>query len=94
MDIILSFHSLRHSHATILLQYYKISTKDVSLRLGHSSETVTITIYAHAIPGNDHLAADAIESDFWSANINKDQDQSKIDTLNDTLSLDLGEEAG
>lgn len=34
---------------------------DVSKRLGHVNPHVTATVYAHALPGRDDLAADAWE---------------------------------
>ncbi len=33
----------------------------VSKRLGHTNPNVTATVYAHAMPGHDDLAADAWE---------------------------------
>jgi integrase len=49
----ISFHSLRHSHATILIQYYRKSINAVSKRLGHSNEVTTLTIYASILPQED-----------------------------------------
>ena len=56
----ISFHSLRHSHATILLQHYRMTTSAVSKRLGHSKETTTLTIYTSAIPREDDEIAETI----------------------------------
>lgn len=49
-------HDLRHTHATILLSDREpVST--VSQRLGHASEVVTLTVYAHVLPGDGRRAA-------------------------------------
>jgi integrase len=50
-------HDLRHTHATLLLMK-GIPVKVVSERLGHASPTVTLTVYAHVLPGNQRDAAD------------------------------------
>ena len=44
------FHSLRHTHATLMLQA-DVPAKVVQERLGHSSIGVTINIYSHVVPG-------------------------------------------
>ncbi|MFC6084048.1 site-specific integrase [Sphaerisporangium aureirubrum] len=43
-------HDLRHTHATILLSN-RVPVKVVSERLGHASPTITLTVYAHVMPG-------------------------------------------
>ena len=49
-------HDLRHTHATILLSDREpVST--VSQRLGHTSEVITLTVYAHVLPGDQKRAA-------------------------------------
>ncbi|GII94748.1 tyrosine-type recombinase/integrase [Sinosporangium siamense] len=50
-------HDLRHTHATLLLAG-GVPVKVVSERLGHASPTVTLTVYAHVMPGNQRAAAD------------------------------------
>ncbi|WP_218917111.1 tyrosine-type recombinase/integrase [Alicyclobacillus acidocaldarius] len=52
-----SFHGLRHTHATWLLES-GVDLKIVSERLGHSSITITADIYAHV---TDALQREAIE---------------------------------
>ena len=42
------FHSLRHTHASILLSQ-GIQVLTVSKRLGHSNPTITMQTYAHVI---------------------------------------------
>ena len=49
-------HDLRHTHATLLL-IAREPVHVVSQRLGHASPMVTLTIYAHVMPGNQRDAA-------------------------------------
>jgi integrase len=49
-------HDLRHTHATILLSK-GAPVKTVSARLGHASAVVTMTVYAHCLPGDQASAA-------------------------------------
>jgi integrase len=51
-------HDLRHTHATLLL-VKGTPVKVVSERLGHASPTITLTVYAHVMPGNQRAAADS-----------------------------------
>ncbi|MBR3325905.1 MAG: site-specific integrase [Atopobiaceae bacterium] len=60
----LRFHDLRHSHATILIAS-GVDVKTVQTRLGHSSAEVTMSIYAHAIPQSDSMAAAALDSELF-----------------------------
>lgn len=53
------FHDLRHTHATHALRA-GIHPKVVSERLGHSSITVTLDTYSHALPNMQREAAEAI----------------------------------
>ena len=57
----LTFHSLRHAHATLALTA-GINPKIVSERLGHSSVAVTMDIYSHVLPGMQEEAALAVEN--------------------------------
>ena len=41
-----TMHSLRHTHATLLLQA-GVDVKTVSERLGHSTESITLHYYCH-----------------------------------------------
>ena len=56
----LTFHGLRHAHATLALSA-GVNPKIVSERLGHSSISVTMDIYSHALPGMQEEAASAVE---------------------------------
>jgi integrase len=53
------FHDLRHTHATLGLAAH-IHPKVMSERLVHSSITVTLDLYSHAIPALGADAADKI----------------------------------
>lgn len=50
-------HSLRHTHATYLLENGE-NLKTIQERLGHSSSNVTLGIYSHVMPGRDVKAAE------------------------------------
>jgi integrase len=53
------FHDLRHTHATLALQA-GVHPKVVSERLGHTTVTMTLDIYSHAIPAMQQDAATTI----------------------------------
>ncbi len=55
-----TFHTLRHTHASILLAS-GMGTKEVAARLGHADEAVTLRLYAHVLPGRDQALADAFD---------------------------------
>ena len=57
-DESITFHSLRHFHATVALQQHQ-NVVVVSKRLGHSSVSMTLDIYGHTIPGWQRSAAEA-----------------------------------
>lgn len=54
----LTFHGLRHTHATWLL-LSGVDPKTVAERLGHADVATTLRIYAHVLPGRDAAAAKA-----------------------------------
>jgi integrase len=58
-----SFHSLRHTHASALISS-GMDVVAISRRLGHKSPTTTLRIYAHLFAklAKDAAAADAIEA--------------------------------
>jgi integrase len=56
-----SFHSLRHAHASALIAA-GVDVVKISRRLGHSSPVVTLRIYAHLFSTDDSAAAAAIEA--------------------------------
>jgi len=53
---VIRLHDLRHTHATIMLTERE-PVHVVSQRLGHASAVVTMTIYAHVLPGSQREAA-------------------------------------
>jgi len=52
-----TFHTLRHTCATMLLQEGE-PIAEVSARLGHSKITTTLDYYSHALPENRDRPAD------------------------------------
>jgi integrase len=54
---VIRLHDLRHTHATLLL-LAREPVHVVSQRLGHASPVVTMTVYAHVLPGSQREAAD------------------------------------
>jgi integrase len=53
------FHDLRHTHATLALQA-GVHPKVVSERLGHTTVSITLDVYSHAIPGIQQDAASTV----------------------------------
>jgi len=56
-----NFHELRHTQATLLIGS-GADIKTVQHRLGHSTASLTMDIYAHAIAQNDREVADTVGS--------------------------------
>jgi len=56
----ISFHDLRHTHATMLLSQ-GVNPKIVQERLGHSNISVTMDVYSHVMPGMQKQAADELD---------------------------------
>jgi len=59
----ISFHSLRHTHATHLLEC-NIHPKIVSERLGHATIGITLDTYSHVMPNMQVEAADKMDELF------------------------------
>jgi len=59
----LKFHELRHTQATLLLAK-GTDVKTVQARLGHSSASITLDMYAHAMLENDRESAGTIAAIF------------------------------
>lgn len=53
----LKLHELRHTHATILLRE-RVPVHVVAKRLGHKDPSITLNVYADAIPDDDGQAVD------------------------------------
>ncbi len=56
-----SFHGLRHTHATIML-YAGIQPKDLQHRLGHSDISMTLNTYVHATKEGAQKSASIFEN--------------------------------
>ena len=50
----MTFHHLRHTHATILLAS-GVYINDVSKRLGHANPKITLDTYAHCLPQGEDI---------------------------------------
>lgn len=57
----ISFHTLRHTHATIMLANGE-NVKVVSERLGHARPAITLNFYAHVMPNMQDQAAENFET--------------------------------
>ena len=55
-----SFHTLRHTHATMLIAN-GADMRTVQERLGHANVATTLSLYAHVVPGRDQAAAAAFD---------------------------------
>lgn len=60
----MTLHGTRHSHATTLLRA-GVPVHVVAKRLGHRDPSVTLNVYADAIPDDDVLAADVYTRALW-----------------------------
>jgi integrase len=56
----ITLHSLRHSHASVMLQE-GVSSRTVADRLGHSNVVITLGTYSHLTPGVKEEAATKFE---------------------------------
>ncbi|MDL2206708.1 site-specific integrase [Eubacteriales bacterium OttesenSCG-928-N13] len=75
-----SFHALRHTHATILLAN-NIDAVAVASRLGHGDASVTLKTYAHALRRRDEDAALVAQELFDHADISFTRQETKINQL-------------
>lgn len=57
----ITFHQLRHTSASVLVQE-GINIKEVSSRLGHSTSSTTLNIYSHVLKSADQGASDAMRN--------------------------------
>jgi len=61
LGIKITFHELRHTHATNLLRagVHPIIAQE---RLGHSTVAITLDMYSHSVPGMQEDAAAGVDS--------------------------------
>jgi integrase len=69
---VISFHKLRHTSATLLINK-NANIKAVSSRLGHSQTSTTLNIYVHSMKCADEMSADLMDEMF-----SKDKKNNKI----------------
>lgn len=65
----ITFHDLRHTHASLLLKE-NVNVKVIQERLGHKSITITLDVYAHLIPTMQISAATVIGNVIWGIALN------------------------
>ena len=61
----ISFHNLRHTHATIFMRIGE-NPKVVSERLGHARVGITLDIYSHTNEEMQKKTADRFDDRFWT----------------------------
>lgn len=61
---VISFHDLRHTHATLMLES-GVHPKVVQERLGHSTISTTLDTYSHAVPNLQSDAVDQFATAFY-----------------------------
>ena len=62
----LKLHEARHTHATVLLRD-GVPVHVVAKRLGHRDPSVTLNVYADAIPDDDGRAVDTFTRSVWGS---------------------------
>ncbi|GGG73398.1 site-specific integrase [Paenibacillus radicis (ex Gao et al. 2016)] len=68
----ITFHDLRHTHASLLLQQ-NVHPKIVSERLGHSSITMTLDTYSHLLPNMQDVASNSLAKTLFHASTVNEQ---------------------
>jgi len=61
IDDSFTFHDLRHTHATLLIQQ-GVHIKVISERLGHSSINITLETYSHIMPSMQETAIQTLDN--------------------------------
>ncbi len=57
----MTFHALRHSHASALIEA-GLDVVTISRRLGHENPSITLAIYSHMFKNKDGEAAAAMDA--------------------------------
>ncbi len=73
----ITFHGLRHTHATLLLTD-GIHPKIVQERLGHGSVQITLDTYSHIIPGIQEVAALSIGKSLYGEEDEKVAEEKEV----------------
>jgi len=60
IDRSFTFHGLRHTHATLLLQQ-GVNPKVIQERLGHCNIGMTLDVYSHILPDMQDTAVEALK---------------------------------
>jgi integrase len=63
MKLNVSFHGLRHTHASQLIAS-GLDVLTISRRLGHGSPSITLSVYGHLFSNTDDKAAKALDAAF------------------------------
>lgn len=80
---LISFHGLRHTHATLLLSD-GVHPKIVQERLGHRSIETTLDTYSHVVPGIQEIAATSIQKTLHSKGEKEDKQKERT-TINNVV---------
>ena len=84
-----SLHSLRHSHASVLLSE-GTPLSVVSERLGHADQNITLGVYSHSLP-TDHKAASSAWRNALAEVIAKDRSRKTLKSLEKSRKLAVNE---
>lgn len=63
LGLAVTFHALRHTHASQLIAS-GLDVLTISRRLGHSTPTITLSVYGHLFSNTDDRAAQALDAAF------------------------------
>jgi len=80
----ITFHGLRHTHATLLLQS-GANPKVVQERLGHRSIQTTLDKYSHIIPGIQEIASTSIQKSLYHSKENEPESDYPIPDVRNWL---------
>jgi integrase len=70
LDPPVTFHALRHTHASMLIDR-NIDVVKIAKRLGHANPTITLQVYAHLFQKRDDVSAAAINDAISTLNVTR-----------------------